>query len=102
MDRTFRAECRVFVDQATPTLVSCREMSAMPTPNKRFLSNLTRRKLTVANLSEARVTLYPPLDAIREGRVEVRQGEAELGWAVAEDGRKLVLEGVSGSIEVTW
>lgn len=102
LDRTFRVECRVFVDQSDPTLVSCREMSAVPTPKKRFLHNLPSRKLLVTNLAGARVTLYPPIDAIRQGMVEVKLGERYLDLTAAVNGETIVLHSITGTIEVTW
>jgi hypothetical protein len=102
LDRTFRDECRIFVDQRHPSIVSCREVSAIPTPNKRFLHNLPVRKLVVSNLNNAKVTLYPPVQAIEAGRVEVKHGEQYVPLEEARRGNKLVLESISGSIEITW
>ncbi|THF76674.1 C45 family peptidase [Cohnella fermenti] len=101
-NRTFRDECRVFVDQAEPSLVGCRELSAVPTDIKRFLHNLTTRKLTVSNLRNARIAIYPPLQALADGRVEVKLGERSLALAGARQGDKLVLGGLTGTIEITW
>lgn len=103
LNRTFRDECRIFVDQADPSLVMCREMSAIPTPKKRFLHNLTARKFVVTNLQQAKVTLYPPLEAIKRGQVEVMApGGMYLDLTDDVHGQKVVLENMSGSIEVTW
>ena len=103
LDRTFRDECRVFVKQERPSLVSCREMSPMPTPVKRHLHNLTKRKFIVTNLVEAKVTIYPPKEAIADGRVEVMiQGAGYLDLTGKIRGNRVVLDQISGTIEVTW
>ncbi|MFS0726775.1 hypothetical protein [Paenibacillus sp. 1P07SE] len=102
LDRTFRDECRIFVKQEAKTMVRCREMSGVPTPKKRFLHNLPSRKLVVQQLEEATVTLYPPLDALEQGLVEVKAGEVYLDLSDAIHGRKIVLEKMSGVLEITW
>ena len=102
LNRTFHDECRLFVDQKRATLVTCRELSAIPTPKKRFLHNLTARKLEVSNLDGASLTIYPPLAAIESNSVEVMCGGKYVDLQGKVIGNKLVLHDVSGTIEVTW
>ncbi len=102
LNRTFHNECRLFIDQSQPSLVSCREGSPLPTNKKRTISNLTSRRLIITNLNQAKVTIYPPLAAIAAGLVEVKHEEIYLDLSDKLVANKLVLEALSGAIEVTW
>ncbi|MFD0672603.1 hypothetical protein [Cohnella sp. GCM10027633] len=97
MDKTFHDECRLFVRQSNGSLVSCREHSPMPTPNKS-----STRLLAVTGLREASLTIYPPLAALRAARVEVKCGNGylELGDYASSDCIKL--DHVDGAIEISW
>ena len=102
LHRTFHNECRIFVDQNQPSLVSCREGSPLPTNKKRKLSNLTSRRLIITNLDQARVIIYPPIEAISDGLVEVKHEDAYLDLTGKFGPNTLTIEKVSGTIEVTW
>ncbi|WP_217591666.1 hypothetical protein [Cohnella sp. GbtcB17] len=96
-NRTFHDECRVFVKQRKKSSVSCRELAPGPTPGKS-----TERMLFVAGLREAEVTIYPPLASLQAGRVEVRGETAFLDLADCTRHDRLVLNNISGAIEITW
>ncbi|MDG0790908.1 hypothetical protein OMP38_08545 [Cohnella ginsengisoli] len=96
-NRTFHDECRVFVKQRETTSVSCRELAPGPTPNKS-----SERMLFVAGLRDAEVTVFPPLASLRAGRVEVRGETAFLDLADCIRHDRLVLNKISGAIEITW
>lgn len=102
LSRTFHQECRVFVDQADPSAVACREHSPRPTANKRKLHSLTQRRFAVSRLKQAKVTIYPPLDALSAERVEVLQGDRAVPFQVQRELRRIVLGPVDGTIEVVW
>lgn len=102
LNRTFHNECRLFVKQDQPSVLSCREGSPLPTEKKRELHRLTKRRLVVSGLDRAELTIYPPVQAIEAGLVEVKQGEACLNLDGAVRENKVVLTGISGTVEITW
>lgn len=97
LDRTFRDECRIFVDQEETTTVFCREYMPNPTPRK-----VSERFIHVTGLREATITIYPPLASLAAGTVEVRADNAYLDLKGCLFGDKLVIPNISGEMEVTW
>lgn len=97
LDRTFYNECRVFVDQENCNGVICREAS--PVPMKHMQTN---RRLKVNNLKNAKLTIYPPVEAIKEQRVALQlNGQKADEWTkFLKD--KVVMENVTGVVEITW
>ncbi|MBD2844837.1 hypothetical protein IDH44_06505 [Paenibacillus sp. IB182496] len=102
LDGAFAKECRVFVDQPEPALVTCREAAPDPTRAKRTLGELPQRKLVVSGLREARLTVALPPEAASSGRVEVAHGETELDVAGCIRRGFLQLAAISGTIEIVW
>lgn len=96
-DRTFHDECRVFVNQTESSRVACRENQPFPTPNKR-----TVRQITVSNLRGADVTIYPPLAALRSGRVEVKNGNSYLDLSGKGTDNRIRLSDITGTIDISW
>lgn len=98
LDRTFHDECRVFVKQSQATPVWCRENSPIATRRHQ-----PKRTISAAGLLHAEVTVYPPLEALEAGLVEVRRdyhdGE-EIPFV--RHGNKLVGSGISGTISISW
>ncbi|MFC5402620.1 hypothetical protein [Cohnella soli] len=98
LDRTFHDECRVFARQRHSSSVACREMSPMPTPNRG-----TQRVIAVTGFHEADVTIYPPLDSLLAGEVEVKLGNAYLDLdGCVYDNDRIRLGNISGSLEISW
>ncbi|SFB49677.1 hypothetical protein SAMN05216312_110125 [Cohnella sp. OV330] len=97
LDRTFHDECRLFVRQSSGSLVSCREHSPMPTPNRS-----STRLITVAGLREASLTIYPPLDALREARVEVKCGDVYLELPDYTSSDCIIIDNLDGALEISW
>ncbi|MGG1550553.1 hypothetical protein [Paenibacillus ferrarius] len=98
LDRTFREECRIFVNQRERSRVSCRENQ--PTPSK--MKSMVRT-LSISNLLNADVTVYPPLEMLASGAVEIKQGDGcLLEWRCAQEGNRLQLTGITGTIHVSW
>lgn len=98
LDRTFHEECRIIVSQSEKSIVLCRENQPSPTPKRQ-----SSRNLSVWNLRDAGVTVFPPLEAIAAGIVEVRLNEKEfLDITETTQGDRIVLEGVTGRIDVLW
>lgn len=98
LDRTFHEECRVFVDQKEPGQVWCRENSPVST---RKLD--PARTITVGGLKNASVTIYPPLQALEEGQVDIRHdyyAGDEVFWT--STGNQIVLNDMSGTIQISW
>ncbi|OCT15527.1 hypothetical protein A8709_15745 [Paenibacillus pectinilyticus] len=98
LDRTFHEECRIVVSQSAKSKVLCRENQAFPTWNRQ-----PSRNLTVWHLNDANVTLFPPVEAIVGGVVEIRLNEKEyldITHAFQED--RIYLEGITGRIDVLW
>ncbi|CAN7460146.1 hypothetical protein [Paenibacillus sp. LjRoot56] len=98
LDRTFHEECRIVASQKQKSIVLCRENQAFPTWKRQ-----SSRNLTVWNLKEANLTLFPPIEAIAAGIVEVRLNENEyldLTDACQED--RIYLEGITGRIDLLW
>lgn len=96
-DRTFRDECRIFVEQQETTNVFCREYMPNPTPRKSSV-----RFIHVTGLREATVTIYPPLASLAADRVEVRADGVYLDLKGCAFGDRLVIPNISGEMEVTW
>ncbi|UKS26680.1 hypothetical protein LOZ80_35075 [Paenibacillus sp. HWE-109] len=97
LDRTFHDECRVFVDQQEVGAVSCRELSPDPTRKRSSV-----RAIGVTNLRDAAVTIYPPLEALRAGIVEVKRGDTYLDLTDAAISDSIRLTHISGAIEISW
>lgn len=98
LDRTFHDECRVFVRQDAPSQVWCREMSAVPTRKKQSV-----RQLVVSGLMDAVLTVYPPLEALDAGLVELRRGHTDGEEVPFErQGDKIVARSASGEFSITW
>ncbi|WP_194541188.1 hypothetical protein [Paenibacillus sp. JZ16] len=98
LDRTFHDECRVFVDQKEPGQIWCRENSPVSTRKVNPV-----RTITVGGLKEAAVTVYPPLWAIEGERLDIRCSYAaheEVPWT--RQGNKVLLEEISGTINISW
>ena len=86
-DRTFHRECRVFVRQSSG-LVGCKELQH-PTG--------TSRRLQITGLSDATVTVFPPIDC---GET---LGVSDDVTSMYDEERGLVqMFGVDGSVTVTW
>lgn len=87
--KSFHVEARIFVDQSTPAVISCREVAPFPFGE--------RRSLQVRGLIDARVVALVPADATYHCSIDggpitpqhVRVGELEF-------------VGISGSLTVTW
>ncbi|HEX6971803.1 MAG TPA: hypothetical protein VF234_06260 [Limnochordia bacterium] len=92
LDKSFHLECRVLVEQSGSGVISCREMPPFPTGNE--------RRLAITGLSDATLTLYPPLD--RWDRVVVESAGTRLEPRGAREEGVLRLAGVSGSVDVHW
>ncbi|WP_141503229.1 hypothetical protein [Paenibacillus luteus] len=99
LDRTFHDECRLFVKQKQISRIICRENQPVPTPKKR--SN-TLRTISVYNLVEADVTIYPPLAELQAGNVEVKLGEQALDLTGKAIGNRIRLTQISGNIDISW
>lgn len=97
LDRTFHDECRVFVNQKETSRVWCRENQPFPTPKKR-----TVRQITVMNLLHADVSIYPPLEALQAGRVEVKNGNTYIELTGKIAGDRIRLNEISGTIDISW
>ncbi|MBX4150586.1 hypothetical protein [Paenibacillus lautus] len=98
LDRTFHDECRVFVDQKEPGQIWCRENSPVSTRKVNPV-----RTITVGGLKEAAVTVYPPLWAIEGERLDIRcsyTAHEEVPWT--RQGNKVLLEEISGTINISW
>ncbi|TLS53649.1 hypothetical protein FE782_05090 [Paenibacillus antri] len=98
LDRTFHDECRVFAAQDRPSQAWCRELSPVPTRAKHSV-----RHFAVGGLDDATLTVYPPIEALDAGRVELNRDFPE-GEAVPFErkGNRIVATGVSGTVSVTW
>lgn len=97
LDRTFHDECRVFVKQKEASRVSSRENQPFPTPKKRAIRNIT-----VSNLRDADVNIYPPLEPLKAGIVEVKNGETYLDLSSKIKGNRIQLAQISGTIDISW
>ncbi|MDR6551844.1 hypothetical protein [Paenibacillus qinlingensis] len=98
LDRTFRDECRVFVNQQERSRVSCREISPTPSKVKRMV-----RTLSISNLLNADVTIYPPLEMLALGAIEIKQGNGSIvDWHGMQIGNRLRLDGITGTINISW
>ncbi len=91
--RTIRENCCVFVEQKERSVVACRERAPFPTGKQ--------RRLLIANLRGATVTVYPPLDRMDEFLAE------ENGIKLEEDRierkrEKIILHNIEGSLEIAW
>ncbi len=98
LDRTFYDECRLFVDQSDAGQIWCREISPVSTSRLHPL-----RTISAGGLKDANVTIYPPHDALESGRIDIRRdyaGGEELAWARC--GNRIVLAGVSGTLQISW
>lgn len=98
LDRTFYNECRVFVRQAEPGQVWCRENSPIST-----MKLNPDRTITVGGLRSAVLTFYPPVESLESGRVDIRASYAsgeEADWH--KEGSKIVLTDISGTINLSW
>lgn len=98
LDRTFHDECRVFVDQKEHGQIWCRENSPVSTRKVNPV-----RTITVGGLKEAAVTVYPPVWAIEGERLDIRCSYAaheEVPWT--RQGNKVLLEEISGTINISW
>lgn len=95
--RTFHDECRIFVKQKEQTRVCARENQPFPTPKKRAVRNIT-----VFNLQDAEVTVYPPLEALQAGFVEVRKDNDEMDISGCVEGNCIRLKQLSGTIDISW
>lgn len=103
LDKSFRKECRVFVQQQEGRL-QCRK-----TCNHEF----TESELSVSGLRDARVTLYLPLEKMSDAYIrqpsraitvqDTAEGaQGQLNLPSARHGNKLVLEHISGQLLVRW
>lgn len=97
LDRTFHDECRVFVNQKQLSRILSREHQPFPTSKKR-----TVRNISVYNLIEADVTIYPPLAQLQAGVVEVKNGEHYLELSGKIVGGRVLLTNISGTIDISW
>ncbi|NQX66893.1 hypothetical protein HQN90_12235 [Paenibacillus alba] len=98
LDRTFREECRVFVNQRERSRVSCRENQPTPSKMKRMV-----RTFSISNLLDAEVTIYPPLEMLESGAVEIKRGDSSiLNWSGLQEDNRLRLVGITGTIHVSW
>jgi len=98
LDRTFRDECRVFVNQQQRSRVSCRENQPTPSRMKRMI-----RTLSISNLLDAEVTIYPPYEMLESGAIEIKQdGTGILDWSGGQEGNRLRLVGITGTIHISW
>jgi hypothetical protein len=91
-DRSYQHECRVFVQQAADTLLSCKEQQH-PIG--------TRRRILLSGLSEATVTLYPSADAVEQETVELGSPK-NLKVTYDKQGKCVIVTGVTGNLMVTW
>jgi hypothetical protein len=92
LDRSYQHECRVFVDQASDALLTCKEQQH-PTG--------TSRRLLVSGLSRATVTLYPSVAAVQAESVEL-SGPQDIEVRYDKGARCLTVAGVTGNLMVTW
>ncbi|OCT12075.1 hypothetical protein A8709_29925 [Paenibacillus pectinilyticus] len=99
LDRTYHDECRIFVNQKQTSRITCRENSPYPT-SKKHISTI--RNLSVYNLIEADVTIYPPLAQLFDGVVEVKNGEHFLDVSGQMAGNCIRLTNISGNIDISW
>ncbi|MNI23092.1 hypothetical protein D3C73_766610 [compost metagenome] len=99
LDRTFHDECRIFVNQKQISRITCRENQPYPTLKKHIR---TIRNLSVYNLIEADVTIYPPLAQLQDGVVEVKNGEHFLDVSGQMAGSCIRLTNISGNIDISW
>ncbi|MEK8131409.1 hypothetical protein WMW72_26220 [Paenibacillus filicis] len=98
LDRTFRDECRVFVNQRERSLVSCRENQPTPSRMKQMV-----RTLSISHLRDADVTIYPPIEMLASGAIEIKQGDGSLlDWSGGQEGNRLRLVGITGTIHISW
>ncbi|MDF2648089.1 MAG: hypothetical protein K0Q73_3894, partial [Paenibacillus sp.] len=97
LDRTFHEECRLFVKQKQSSRVSSRENQPFPTPKKR-----TVRNISVYNLQDAEVTIYPPLAPLQAGIVEVKHGDQYLDLSGKIAGNRVRLSHITGTIDISW
>lgn len=100
LPKSFRAECRVLVDQATAGVLRCREIAPYP-------AHMTRA-MRVTGLVDATVTLLLPPSAA-EVRVDVDDVPFDLDeLATADDVRRASgaaarhLTGVTGTLTLAW
>ncbi|MGO4545434.1 hypothetical protein AB4Z29_11590 [Paenibacillus sp. 2TAB23] len=99
LDRTFHDECRMFVNQKQTSRITCRENQPVPTPKKR---GRTLRTISVYNLIEAELTVYPPLAQLQAGNVEVKIGDQALDLIGKVFGNRIRLTHISGNIDISW
>ncbi len=99
LDRTFHDECRLFVKQKQISRITCRENQPVPTPKKR---SRTFRTISVYNLIEADLTIYPPLAQLQAGSVEVKLGEQDLDLTGKISGNRIRLTQISGNVDISW
>ncbi|TMV48613.1 hypothetical protein FE783_16280 [Paenibacillus mesophilus] len=98
LDRTFRDECHLFVNQKNPNRVVSRVNQPFPTPKKRAIRNIT-----VSGLQDAVLTIYPPLEALEADRVEVlHNNKVYLDLTDKRHGNKLILSGITGRVDISW
>ncbi|MDF2815659.1 MAG: hypothetical protein K0Q81_1859 [Paenibacillus sp.] len=97
LNRTFHDECRVFVKQKEESRVSSRENQPIPTPKKRAV-----RMITVFNLRDAEVVIYPPLEPLKAGNVEVINGDHYVDLSGKIEGNRIKLAQISGKIDISW
>ena len=98
LDRTFRDECRVFVNQQERSRISCREISPTPSKVKRMV-----RTLSISHLLNADVTIYPPLEMLASGAIEIKHGNGSIvDWRGMQIGNRLRLVSITGTIHISW
>ncbi|MBD2865386.1 hypothetical protein [Paenibacillus oceani] len=97
LGRTFHDECRIFVRQPKPGLVFCQEKSPYPTRVKR-----TVRTIAASRLKEADLTVYPPLEALRNGLVEITHNGVLIKPELHPNNDRLIVKNISGAIGISW
>jgi hypothetical protein len=97
MPRAWHNEARVFVDQRESGEVSCVE----------YLAGMVgfRRRMLVKGLKEATVTFLPEdkgrvVFQVNDMRVHIE--ESSIPVTRSDDGRKLVVRGITGSLFISW
>jgi len=99
--RSYHEECRVFVDQAADTVISCQES---PSRNEAVL-----RRILITGLENATVRLFRAADCLdRPVFIApftggfIRGLEGDIAYKLEADGRQLVARGLSGGILISW
>jgi hypothetical protein len=92
--RTIHDECRVFVHQSEPGAVYTQEQPPFPTGRERMMR--------VSNLKDAAVAIYPPGEKLETTEINSHPEKARISGVVDHDKCAILLENITGAIDIVW